>query len=142
MGKPKDPNYFRKWREANKGYNAQWRRRNSDKIKKYEKRGPEYFHAYYENNKGRYKARDARRRARELNAGSGFSNKDVRNAIAAQRNKCWWCTGLLTDYHVDHRIPLARGGKNDPSNIVIACPTCNLAKGKKMPWEMASPRLL
>jgi 5-methylcytosine-specific restriction endonuclease McrA len=32
-------------------------------------------------------------------------------------------------------VPLSRGGSNGPENIVIACPTCNLAKKDKMPHE-------
>jgi 5-methylcytosine-specific restriction endonuclease McrA len=38
---------------------------------------------------------------------------------------------------VDHYIPIARGGRNDYFNLVIACPDCNHAKGAKMPAEFA-----
>lgn len=31
--------------------------------------------------------------------------------------------------HVDHRIPRALGGTNDPSNLVASCATCNVGKG-------------
>ena len=50
--------------------------------------------------------------------------------------RCWYC-GLrdenLNEYsdqgwHVDHIIPLARGGKSELDNYAIACPMCNRAK--------------
>jgi 5-methylcytosine-specific restriction endonuclease McrA len=34
-------------------------------------------------------------------------------------------------WHMDHVIPLARGGKDHSSNVVKACKTCNLSKGTK-----------
>lgn len=44
-------------------------------------------------------------------------------------HRCYYCgrkTGLLQK---EHLIPLARGGVNNVSNIVPACPPCNLLKG-------------
>jgi 5-methylcytosine-specific restriction endonuclease McrA len=31
-------------------------------------------------------------------------------------------------FHIDHIIPVARGGTNHPDNLTLACPTCNLEK--------------
>ena len=33
--------------------------------------------------------------------------------------------------HVDHRVPLAMGGTNDPSNLRTLCQDCNLGKGAR-----------
>lgn len=33
--------------------------------------------------------------------------------------------------HVDHRIPLAAGGTDNPANLTILCASCNLAKGAR-----------
>src|SRR3546814_13360528 len=74
--------------------------------------------------------------------GGEFTAEDIDAMLAAQKKKCWYCGTKLTAYHVDHRIPLARGGSNGPANLVIACPACNLSKGAKMPWETANPRRL
>lgn len=35
-------------------------------------------------------------------------------------------------WHYDHVFPRALGGGNEPSNIVKACRTCNIQKGKKI----------
>ncbi len=37
------------------------------------------------------------------------------------------------DLHVDHVIPVARGGTNDLDNLVTACADCNLGKGVTVP---------
>jgi len=34
-------------------------------------------------------------------------------------------------WHLDHIIPLARGGEHSYRNVAVACPRCNLAKGVK-----------
>ena len=35
----------------------------------------------------------------------------------------------LEDYEIEHRTPRARGGTDDPDNLVLACPSCNAEKG-------------
>lgn len=62
--------------------------------------------------------------------------EDIRLLLKTQHNRCWWCGGIIDDeYHVDHRIPISRGGTNHASNLCIACPHCNWSKNNKMPWE-------
>lgn len=39
-----------------------------------------------------------------------------------------------THFHVDHVVPVATGGGNEPDNLVAACRRCNLAKGAKEDW--------
>src|SRR3546814_1753319 len=72
----------------------------------------------------------AKRRAQAVSSGGEFTAEDIDAMLAAQKKKCWYCGTKLTAYHVDHRIPLARGGSNGPENLVIACPACNLSKGR------------
>lgn len=82
------------------------------------------------------------RRARKNKAGGKHTKEDVRQLIALQAGRCWWCCeDVGGDFHVDHRIPIARGGGSEPANLVISCQTCNLSKGAKMPWEFTD-RLL
>lgn len=38
----------------------------------------------------------------------------------------------LDDFHVDHMFPLAAGGTNDPSNLAVSHPACNIRKGAKV----------
>lgn len=85
---------------------------------------------------------ESKRRSRKRDSEGSFTAEDIAGMLAAQKGRCWYCSKALHTYHVEHRIPLSRGGTNGPENIVLACPPCNLSKGVKMPWEMESPRLL
>lgn len=92
------------------------------------------------NNPQKFKIKSAAdrssRRAREANADGFHSSKDVLDQYNRQGGLCYWCGNSLSkDYHVDHIIPLSRGGSNWPENLAISCPTCNLSKGSKLPDE-------
>lgn len=78
----------------------------------------------------------ARRRQREIGG-------DATAAIAAWEARaiknCHWCDVKCADnYHVDHYQPLSKGGMHVVSNLVIACPRCNLRKSAKDPFEFAN----
>lgn len=61
---------------------------------------------------------------------------DVKRQYKSQKGKCYWCGEKVgKSYHVDHVIPVSKGGTNYPENIVIACPRCNISKGAKLPHE-------
>ena len=60
---------------------------------------------------------------------NNFTTQDVEAHLKMQKGKCWWCGKKLKGkYHVDHRIPLSRGGDNSARNICISCPSCNTSK--------------
>lgn len=44
--------------------------------------------------------------------------------------RCVYCgaTPIQKTLHVDHVDPVAKGGSNDPSNLVTACGDCNMGK--------------
>lgn len=77
------------------------------------------------------------RRARKLGSAGTHTPADVAAQKARQKDRCYYCHRKLTDYHVDHVVPLALGGSNGPENIVVSCPTCNLSKGAKHPADFA-----
>jgi len=107
-------------REELAAYKAEWCRANLDKRRA-------AWHRY---------------RARKLGNGGTHTTDDIKRQGEVQRWLCWWCLTPCEDkYHVDHIVPLAKGGHNDPSNLVISCPTCNLSKHDKLPGEWAG-RLL
>lgn len=82
-------------------------------------------------------AKWARRRSRKLRADGHWTDADLNIIRRGQNNRCWWCGKELVDgdIHVDHRIPLARGGSNSVGNLCLTCSTCNQSKGTKLPHE-------
>lgn len=58
-----------------------------------------------------------------------------------QKEKCAICwESLKGGYHVDHIYPIAKGGKHEPHNIQLLCPTCNVRKWIKDPIEFMQER--
>lgn len=49
--------------------------------------------------------------------------------------RCHHCEVVLDPdcFHVDHLIPVARGGLTHNDNLVASCPPCNLSKGGRVP---------
>lgn len=74
------------------------------------------------------------RRARKMAAEGFHTIEDVRRIRAAQRDRCACCRlPLRKKGHLDHIVPLSRGGTNWPQNLQWLCASCNLAKGAKDP---------
>jgi len=96
---------------------------------------------YRQNNKSQHSAREAMRRA--LIAGVTIGNlaeiKEIyRRAQEDQKVRCYLCGRLIPmgHRHVDHIIPVSKGGQHRPSNLAVTCDTCNESKGAKMPQEI------
>ncbi len=41
---------------------------------------------------------------------------------------CAYCDDAGGPFNIDHIYPLSRGGDNSPSNLCVACASCNAAK--------------
>lgn len=59
-------------------------------------------------------------------------------AVAVRERAAGRCQDRLMDqslqgasFHVEHVIPLCRGGTNELANLVLACPSCNLRKADR-----------
>ena len=108
------------WVEANPGRAAEWR-------KNYRQENRQKIYAWI---------RD--RRAKKALAPGKHTADDINAIGTRQKWKCAWCgAGCKRSYHVDHIMPLAKGGSNWPENLCIACPTCNMKKKAKLPHEFA-----
>jgi 5-methylcytosine-specific restriction endonuclease McrA len=84
----------------------------------------------------------SRRRALKAASSGSYTRKDVTGLLEMQRGKCASCACKLKKsgkhrYHVDHVMPLAKGGSNGRENIQILCPPCNLKKSAKDPYLFA-----
>lgn len=48
---------------------------------------------------------------------------------------CRYCRSTENPLTIDHVVPEALGGGNDPSNLVAACRDCNAGKSSTSPDE-------
>jgi 5-methylcytosine-specific restriction endonuclease McrA len=68
------------------------------------------------------------RRARKIQNGVfSISSKEVRNLLSAL---CAYCT-IKPSAHLDHVIPISRGGVTSIGNLIGSCALCNQSKGNK-----------
>ena len=144
----KDRQYSRDNREKRAAANRRYREENAEALREYEakrsktpkrralsRRVNREWHA---NNPAKAKAKKARRRAAEATADGTITAADIRAQKKRQRGRCYWCSEKVgRDFHVDHFVPLSKGGSNGPENVVIACPPCNLRKNNLLPSEFA-----
>lgn len=49
--------------------------------------------------------------------------------------KCAYCDKKRRKMHIDHVIPLAKGGRHSQNNLILACQSCNMSKGSKLVSE-------
>lgn len=74
-------------------------------------------------------------KARKRSAEGRFTPNDIERIKVWQRGRCACCRDKLVDFHIDHRIALSQGGSNDPTNLQLLCPPCNLKKHAKDPID-------
>lgn len=118
-----------------------YQRANPERVTKwsreYRERNPEKV-AAWRSSEREYKATvKARYRGRLADADGHHTPADLALLDEYQGGLCWYCGALLADTgrHLDHKIPLSRGGSNWPANLCWACPTCNTSKGARTPDE-------
>lgn len=77
----------------------------------------------------RNRRRETRRRAKL--AGVRVEKFSRREIIARDRSTCYLCGERVAadEIHLDHVVPLSRGGDHSRANVRVACGTCNIAKG-------------
>jgi len=112
----------------------EWRLKNKDKISKYIK-----GYLQTEHGKKVFKRIKQKRRAlKYTTADNTITEKSLQELIKLQNNKCYKCKKELdfkskNQVHLDHHIPISKGGKHSMENVVYLCKTCNLIKAAKIP---------
>jgi 5-methylcytosine-specific restriction endonuclease McrA len=152
-------------RDKVRGYNKRWAADNTEQynaaIDDWHRRNPERTHAakirwmkanmrqhidsgirWRKNNPEKARAIKQARRAREMKAKGRYTHADIKRLFFVQRGRCAECRcGIVNKYHVDHKMPLSRGGSNYPKNIQLLCESCNTSKGKKTMREWRAYKL-
>jgi 5-methylcytosine-specific restriction endonuclease McrA len=123
-----------------------WLKENREKIRiagkeiyaRHQEQYREKRRQHYLKNKPLYRSKDRKRRGIKLNATGSHTSAQIENLFLNQSGQCAIqpCGKRLVSegsgkYHIDHIIPLSRGGSDDISNISLICPFCNRSKGAK-----------
>ena len=133
--------------EACKALQKRWKQKHGNKYPELAKK---YYREYYANHREQeikrsqdwkkrnpeqarlqWRLRDARKRGAE----GSFTAEDIKDLYATQGGRCYYCSIEIEKYHIEHMTPLSRGGRNDVSNICLACAPCNLKKHTKTAEE-------
>lgn len=94
----------------------------------------ERFKKWYISNKEKSRENCRNRRARKINAPGKNTASDIKQLMTLQKSKCAVCRcSIKNGYHVDHIVPLAKGGSNDKFNLQLLCQPCNQSKHAKDP---------
>ena len=79
------------------------------------------------------KGDDSAHAGKRRGASGHHTSADVQRLFDRQRGQCALCgVSIYAGFHVDHRMPICRGGSNNPDNLQLLCARCNLRKGSKI----------
>lgn len=93
-----------------------------------------YFRAYTQGvGRAGHIARAAARRARKLN--QFVEHVDPATLWARDQGICHICQEPADplDWHLEHKVPLSKGGEHSYRNTAVSHPACNLSKGARLP---------
>lgn len=95
-----------------------------------------------ENNRELVATLDRLKRDRRKGAVGSHTVDDIREIERLQRNRCAYCKCDLRKLkrHIDHIVPISRGGTNDRANLQLLCEFCNLSKHARDPIDFAQSR--
>ncbi len=119
------------WRAANPDYKVEYRELNHKKLLAQEK-------AWRAANPGLASIKNGKRLTRkgkvtvgDLAAMAEWEAKWRSRKIVV----CHWCRKRVktSDVHIDHVIPLSKGGPHAVENLCVSCRRCNLSKQAKLP---------
>ena len=121
------------YRKENKLKLKEYREKNKEKIREYKR---EYQREHRKTEKGKISYKNSKHRRRSSIKDGNININDI---LQLSKNSCYWCDCkiLNNNYHLDHYISLSKGGIHTIDNIVISCPSCNLRKSNKDPYQFA-----
>lgn len=154
--KANDREYYLRNREKRMAYMKQWQDENRERVRAYKRawadNNPEYAHEWYMANRDESLEQAKANARRRLEADPERFRAQARNRVAKRRAKqreayvehvdpliVWerdegicGCCGQPADpdnWHLDHVIPIVRGGEHSYANVQVTHPLCNWSKG-------------
>lgn len=144
----RNPGYYARYSksEARLSYNAEnaEKRREESRVRMRERRerDPEGARTraaeWWAANPERHRHYQMKRRVSKIDNphSVGVAEEDWLKLVARCGGKCFYCGVKPTKaLHMDHVIPLVRGGRHAIGNILPACPRCNQRKNRSLLME-------
>lgn len=150
----------RRWIERNPDYKAAYYRENAEYVKakrrsRYQenreaisqqrrdsydedarKLAVERQRSWRKANPEKFRAQVANRDARRKGASGDTDSETIQQMYDDQGGLCAYCEApLFGNFHIEHMVPLSRGGSNHWDNIAVSCPWCNWSKNNKTAEE-------
>jgi len=146
----------RVWRSAHPDYQLRNQRKNREKYRR-------YCRESYQRHRARRLKADARYRKlnphvdvkakakRRMRIEATIENERavelfIKLIRTSKRVACYYCEAMVSGRraHIDHVIPLAKGGAHAISNLCASCPACNLSKHAKLltEWKRSGQQVL
>ncbi len=150
--------------EKVRGYQRKYFLKNKDRIADYNKvyaktkNRRDVCRKYYQSNKGECDRRTklwesqnpgikvhyaSVRRARKKASETRDAKEKIREIRSREKNACLYCGKIVTrkNLHIDHYIPLSKGGTHSADNLVPSCDKCNLSKSASHPHDFITGTL-
>jgi len=110
-----------------------------ERAKMFYKDNPDYFKEwrknYYQEHKEETQAQRMKRRALEKEVTIGYvPSKPKSELYKRDKGICGICNNYVEydNVHIDHIVPLSKGGEHSMSNLQLSHSWCNLKKGNKI----------
>lgn len=128
-----DRRYYRKHRERIRERSRRYRLQNVESYR-------ENYRRWREDNPESVRANHQRRRARwSAVPVNDLTSDQWKEKLSGYGGLCHWCGHETGEgVHMDHVIPISRGGSHTICNVVPSCQSCNQSKGAMLPEEWLS----
>ena len=145
--KRRSKQYYEDNIERIKQYRKDNAERTKQQTKRYREENAEKIKQWYKTEKGKISLVNAMGKRRSLirqKADGTLPLKikypltpQLQELLVAQDYKCNKCgCDISEEKHLDHHVPLSKGGTHSIDNVVWLCPTCNLTKSATVPREL------
>ena len=111
-------------KDVKRAHNAKYQAEHEDELRVYRA-------AYRQTDTGRAAKAASGHNRRVSLAGAPLTAAAILEVKAEHGGICPYCNRQIAGGHIDHVVPVSKGGTNDRENLVWACAPCNMQKHDK-----------
>lgn len=140
----RNPGYYTRYRDS--PARRAWLEANRDRLRaaareqqaRYRDEHPNAAREWWAASPERHRLYQAKRRASAAGEWT-VTERDINRLLARHDHRCAYCGTRPEKLHLDHVIPLKRGGRHSIGNLLPACQPCNSSKSARLlyPWRVS-----